>query len=361
MNEHPNYEVARDQGETANAIFTPGTRGRHPHILVTLMLALLTTMTSVDIAIMSGLQRAVGLPEQVACVALAVAPVIGAHLLPALSTGKSIPIRCFSLGLCAASLLVTLYGQVSFFLLAQRNAGNQRADTVTVPHSGGRSSAVLTRDVMAIASDEENIRNMLAINDSKYCGTNCLAQRRRHDLLEARLRMIETEEHEAKRHEVAADRDADVDQRWRDSMRDDPATARLARATGRDEQTLNLLLALVCAAVLDFTGSFCWYLVLDRRRSTFVVHANPVVALNDRGSRGRIAVDEGAVPDTTAPLTDEGDSRLMQLVHDVAAGEVRPTIDGIREHFNCAQKTATQLRRRYQALCELVQSSASQS
>ncbi|MGI0504868.1 hypothetical protein ABY44_17555 [Burkholderia sp. ZZQ-2] len=66
-------------------------------------------------------------------------------------------------------------------------------------------------------------------------------------------------------------------------------------------------------------------------------------------------------PDVGAQVVEEVDRRLLQLVDDVANGKVRPTVDGIREHFNCAQKTASHLRRRYQALCDATQSTTLQS
>ncbi|MGG1946822.1 hypothetical protein AB1286_18735 [Trinickia sp. NRRL B-1857] len=214
---------------------------------------------------------------------------------------------------------------------------------------------------MEIASEEEKVRIRLASNDGGACSGDCLTRRKRHDLLEAELDMLMTEEHEAKRREVEDDRQADSSQRLRDSLREDPATARLASLTGADEQTLNMVLALVCAGVLDFTGSFCWYLVLARSRNRAVVKANPEVVLDAPSRRDQTEVDEGATADSSAsPIIDAADGRLVQLVHEVAAGNVRPTVDGIREHFNCAQKTANHLRRKYLALCEAIQSTTAQ-
>jgi hypothetical protein len=359
MYQNTEMDCSADATAASNGMSSAGQR--QPYTVVTLMLALLTTMTSVGIAVMSGLQRAVVLPEQVAYVALAVTAVVGAHLLPALSRGKSISVRCWAAGLCVASMLVTLYGQVTFFLTTQQRAGNHRAATAAFPPVGPQTDTASTRDLMAIASDEEKIRTMLAVNDSRRCVGNCTVLRMRHDLLEAKLRMLATEEEEAKRHEADVDHRAELAERLRDSMREDPATARLARATGADEQTLNLLLAIVCAGVLDFTGSFGWFLVLERGRNNAVVKVSPVASTIDSSRREQAEADERPTSDSSTPVTDESDGRLIQLVHDVAAGKVRPTIEGIRVHFNCAQKAATELRRQYHAVHQAVHSTAPQS
>ena len=361
MNKHLMPDA--DSGRNTAAISTITSSAIHSRsfMLIAVALGLLLTLTSIGIAVMSALQRAVGLPEQVACVALAVAAVFGVHLLPALSRGRSVIVRCCAAMLYVASLLVAFYGQASFFLTAQRNAGNRRADTVFVPLANPKGDAAPTRDALTIASDEEKVRTALAINDSSFCSNNCRARKRRHDLLEARLGMLTTEKEEARRRQVLDDRQATLEERQRDSMRNDPATVRLARATGADEQTLDLLLALVSAGVLDFTGSFCWYLAFERSRDRVVTGPALAVVHSDWNSLEHMGSVDGVISDFNPPAADDADSRLTQLVHDVAAGSVRPTVDGIREHFNCAQKTAIQLRRDYCALHKTAQSALSSS
>ncbi|UEP27994.1 hypothetical protein [Burkholderia sp. B21-007] len=328
-----------------------------PSQFLAIALAIVATLTSIGIAVMSALQRAATIPEQVVCVALAVAAVVGAHLLPALSRGKSIAARYWAMALSAASFLVALYGQVSFFVVTQQKAGERRAETVTAQLSAPQWDGAAPRTLMTIAAEEQQIRTMLAVNDSRRCYADCPEGRKRHDVLDAHLRALAIEEHEARRRENEIDRRADSFARLRDSAREDPATARLSRATGIDEDTLNLAVALVCACVLDFTGGFCWFLALGHSRGDGEANEAPVV-VTTTASRSGLAISEDGP--ATAPEPDVTDSRLLQLVHDVAAGKVRPTIDGIREHFNCAQKTATDLRRRYYALYQAVHSAASQ-
>lgn len=361
MNTYLNSEMDVDHGAMKTCGLLPAVGWAQSRALTTLALALLTTATSVGIAVLSGLHRAVGLQEQSASVALAVAAVMGTHLLPALGRGRSISIRCCAFALCAASFVVTLYGQVSFFLTTQSDAGSQRAHAAEVSSVVPQKEPVLTRDLMAIAVDIERARTEMATNDSKHCTSDCQMQRKRHDVLDAKLQRLWVEERQAYRREAEIDRRADLQERLQDSMRQDPTTARLSHVTGVDEQTLNLLLALVCAGVLDLTGGLCWYLTFGSGRRHMGAVVAPVVAGATAGSREQPSDTDIVTPDVGAQVVEEVDRRLLQLVDDVANGKVRPTVDGIREHFNCAQKTASRLRRRYQALCDATQSTTLQS
>ncbi|MBU9442674.1 hypothetical protein KTE62_13195 [Burkholderia multivorans] len=360
MNTYLNSEMDIDQRAMNTSAFLRAVGWAQSRALTTLALALLTTATSVGIAVLSGLQRAVGLQEQAVSVALAVAAVMGTHLLPALGQGRPIFIRCCAITLCAASFVVTLYGQVSFFLMTQWDVGSRRAHAVELLSVVPQKQAEPVRDLMAIAQDIERIRTSMVNNDSKQCTVGCEMQRRRHDLLDAKLRRLLVEESQSKRFEAEVDRRTDSLERLRDSMRDDPVTARLAQLTSVDDRTLNLLLALVCGAVLDLTGGFCWYLALGRSRRHMDEVAAPVVAGATECSCEQPSDTEIVTPDVGTQVFEEVDRRLLQLVDDVANGKVRPTVDGIREHFNCAQKTASQLRRRYQALRDAIQSTALQ-
>ncbi|WP_155635709.1 hypothetical protein [Burkholderia cepacia] len=361
MNTYLNSEMDVDQGAMKTSALVPAVGWVQCRAFTALALALLTTATSVGVAVLSGLQRAVGLQEQAVSVALAVAAVMGTHLLPSLGRGRSISIRCCVIALCAASFVVTLYGQVSFFLTTQRDAGRQRAHAAEVSSAVPQKAPVPTRDLMAIAVDIERARTEMATNESKHCTSDCQMQRKRHDILDAKLQRLLVEESQAYRREADIDRRADFQERLHDSMRADPATARLAHVTGVDEQTLNLLLALVCAGVLDLIGGLCWYLAFEPGRRGDQAMTEQVVVASAEGSCEQGAVTEVTSPDSVTQVVDEVDARLLQLIRDVAAGKVRPTIDGIREHFNCAQKTASHLRRQYQTLRDAIASTALQS
>lgn len=327
-------------------------------VLARLILAILATFTSIGIALLSGWQRGGDVTEKIACIALGMVAVFGVHLLPALTRGKPLAVRAMGTGLCAASIVVVLYGQAEFFLLAEQHAGMRRMATTPIESLPEVQVAPPTRSLMTIAHDKEVVREALAEIDAHRCNSSCPWLQVRHDRLVAKLDTLEVEAHETKRDEDARDLQAAMADRAaqiRDSQLDDPVTERLSDATGLGEAPLDLLLALMCAGVLDFTGSFCWYLMLGTSGTDVVVGATPVAPLPEAGSHAAVTASSEPIATPNEIMTGATGDRLTQLMHDVAAGRVRPTVDAIRMHFNCSQKAANQLRRQFHALSEALQ------
>lgn len=334
---------------------------RHANMAALLMLAILATATSLGIAVLSGWQRGSTLNEQVASVALTVVAVLGAHLLPALGRGRPRIVRHAAVALCMASCMVVLYGQAEFFLLAQQHAGTRRADAIGQTAFPSIPTALATNRLTSIAQDEEKVRDALAGIEARRCDRNCPSLHWRHDLLSAKLNTLMTEAGEVRREEDEHDRQvmlADRAARMRDSLRDDPVTARLSAVTGLDAENLNLLLALVCAAVLDVTGSFSWYLAFEPGRVSAVVEADSVASQGESSRGAPVEASPELVANIVGIASDVADDRLTQLMHDVAAGKVRPTVEAIRTHFRCSQKDANQLRRQFHVLREALQPAA---
>lgn len=332
--------------------------------LACLALALLATLTSIGIAVLSGWQRGSGRAEKIVCIALGVVAVFGVHLLPALARGKAFAVRSWAMALCIASLAVVLYGQAEFFLFAQQHAGTRRATAVPPAVLLPGTAVEATRNLIAIAQDQETVRDDLARIDARRCDTGCAWLHMRHDVLAAKLDSLATEAREARRQEDEHDRRAmmaDRVDRLRDSLRDDPVTARLSVVTGVDEAKLDLLLALFCAGVLDGLGSLCWYLMAARSRADAVADFDSVVMTDDASRRELARVIEEPTRARDRHATDDADERLAQLVRVVAAGELRPTVDGIRQYFRCSQKDAIRLRRQYQALRVAIQADGSKN
>jgi hypothetical protein len=352
MNQHQHPEVSVGPGVTVAATSAATIERRSLYASMPLLLALLATMTSLGIAALSGLQRGGALPEQFANIALAVAAVLATHLLPTLCRTKSLAVRCGAACMWFVSLVVVFYGQMTFFLLAQQHAGDLRAEASPEAKLILPVAATPMRSLTAISKEQERVRTLLAANNDRHCDGDCSAQRMRREVLTAKLDALTTEADEVKRHQAKNDRLAalaDRATRLRDSLRDDPVTARLSALTGLDEQRLNLLLALVCAGVLDCLGSLCWWLAFDGGRVAVTTGATDVVVSGDPSRRDPVNPDPETPADTDVPVVNEYDGRLMQLVRDVAAGKLRPTVGGIRKHFSCAQGTATQLCREYRA------------
>lgn len=358
--------ASRDIGQTALQAEGSAPVQRHPRAdnFACLALALLATLTSVGIAVLSGWQRGGVLAEKIVCIALGMVAVFGVHLLPALARGKVLVVRSGATALCVASLAVVLYGQAEFFLFAQQHAGTRRATAVSPAVLLPGTAVEATRNLTAIAQDQETVRDNLAKIDARRCDTGCAWLHMRHDVLAAKLDSLATEAREARRQEDEHDRRAmmaDRVDRLRDSLHDDPVTARLSVVTGVDEAKLDLLLALFCAGVPDGLGSLCWYLTAARSRGDAVADIDTVVKADDASRRELVPLvaEPTRAPDRHA--TDDTDERLAQLVRAVAAGELRPTVDGIRQYFRCSQKDAIRLRQQYQALRLAIQADGSKN
>ncbi len=318
-----------------------------------LPLAIAGTVTSLGIAMRAGYLYGSSPSEQLVCIAWSVAAVLSTHMLPALCRSMSLAIRSIAAALWLTSLMVVLTGQMSVFLLAQRSAGDHRGDAI-VAVMAQPTGASTGRSPTLIAQDRAKIQSALAISDSIHCVSHCAAVRARQARLTAELGALTTEADEAKRREAAEDRQvalADDLRRARDSLRDDPVTSLLAGWSGLDQAHLNLLLALVRAVALDGMASLTWYIAFKSRRTTATNASNSVVMLDTARSRPAVASIEASAEDGVVEAADaDADSRLLQLARDVAAGKLRPTVDGIRNHFNCAQATAIKLSRGYKEL-----------
>ncbi|SDQ79302.1 hypothetical protein [Paraburkholderia tuberum] len=322
-----------------------------PQRAVAMLLAILATSTSLGIAALSGWQHGGSLPEQLACIALAAAAVLGMHLLPALSRGKPVAVRGAAAALWGAGLIVVFYGQTSFFLLAQQHAGERRAKAVPATPAALAQSDHPMRDLTAIAQEQLKTRASLGALDSRPCSGDCTVLRMRRDLLTAKLDALATEAGEAKRRESAEDRQTEQAERatrMRDALRDDPVTVRLADWFGVNADQLDLLFALVCACVLDGIGAMGWYFALSaRRRDDATGCAGVVTTGKDGHDSVRTEVDADDHDDhVTSFVPDQNvDARLQQLMCDVVEGKLPVTVTGIRNHLGCAQATAAKLRR----------------
>jgi hypothetical protein len=313
-------------------------------------LAVVATATSLSVAAYSGWERGDTCVERATYTALAVVIASGVHLLPAMSQQRTLVVRIAVSVLCVAGLVVTLGGQAEFFALAQQHAGARRADTVPTVAALLHPEISSSRSLTAIAADQASARKALAIIDDQRCHVHCTDMRTRRAVLIATLDELDTEANEAKRREVADDRQtvlADHAMRLRDEMRGDPVMTRLTVLTGLAGDRVSLLLNLVCAGVLDGIGAAAWYLGFAVRR-TGECERVMSVASDDVAAAACVAPGTPAESESHAapPVADRlPDTRLTQLMRAVADGHVRVTVAGIRNYLGCAQGTAIRLRR----------------
>lgn len=304
--------------------------------ITSLALAVTATMTSCIIAMFSAWERGGTLAEQLVYSAFASVVLFGVHLLPTLSRGQSLAVRMVVAAVCAAGFVATLSGQIAFYLFAQQHAGARRAESVPDAATAFLPANSMMRDLTAIARDQAAERMKLALIDRQRCGGACAGARRRRAAIIATLDELRTEADEAKRREFLSDRQAALDDRTmrlRDAMRADPVASRLSGVTGIDGGSLNLLLSLIYASVLDGIGVLGWYFALSGHCQDDRVACFPSAVI----ANGK---------DSDPLLTNIGsDSQLAQLMRDVAGGKLKATVAGIRNYLGCSQQKATKLRR----------------
>jgi hypothetical protein len=205
-----------------------------------LWLAVPATLTAASLSVMAGWQRGGWMPERLLWVAIGVVLVVACHLLPALCRAVPWPRRCIGGALWAACTFATCYGHATFFLLAQRHAGEARASSITysaptmpVP-AGGRS---LTEIAFARAAIVGRLARVAAPAVRAA--------------LTARLDALDVEAAEARRQEAAGDRATAIEGRERaarDALRADPVTSRLAALLGADESRVDLITGMAFAS-----------------------------------------------------------------------------------------------------------------
>ncbi|NPT56728.1 hypothetical protein [Paraburkholderia elongata] len=193
--------------------------------------------------------------------------------------------------------------------------------------------------------------------DARHCKAGCAAMDAKRIALVAQLDAFSVEAAEAKRREVAEDRHIEQVDRSiavRDSARDDPVTARLARQMGVTAVKVDLLLALVFAAVLEGLACLCWYVALSARTALATSTTAAVEEFAPTVTESQAAVAEGHEcahePVVQHDTNATPDSTVARLRRDIAAGLLRPTVKEIRRHLRCGQATATTLRQQFEAL-----------
>ncbi|WP_423378125.1 hypothetical protein [Burkholderia sp. LMG 32019] len=349
------------------------------------VLAIGATTTALCLSVLAGWQRGGSLPERLVWVAIGLVLVTSAHLLPALLRDAPIATRCIGSALWGTCLVTACFGHVQFFVMAQQHAGEQRALAVqTIPVSPS------ARSLTVVMTERANVTAQLASANARYCVGNCPTLEARRMTLGARLDALNAEADEVRRQQAAADRVTTQ----RDALLLDPVTSRLAALLCTTASRIDLLTGLSFAAVLESVACLLWTVALltplpkplpvvtDVTPSAVTVTpavtepvvtpvtdmagmtqpvVMPVTASHDNGTVSRnfaapspdSTTDSHAPRDdpitplpTTAPIDDD----LSQLVRDVTAGLVRPTVADIRRHLGCSQARAAELRRQFAEL-----------
>jgi len=212
------------------------------------------------------------------------------------------------------------YGHATFFLLAQLHAGELRV--AAVPASGVPGHRSLT----AVMADLATVTADLAAANAR-CMRDCPALRVRRVSLAGRLDALNAEADDVWRLQAIDDRNA----ARRETLRDDPVTTRLAVLFAMPSGHVDLFAGRAFASVLEGVSCLLWWITLIPRES------EPPVTDRHEALPTVTAV---ADTDIAKPETD-----VTQLVRDIEAGLVHPTVPDIRRHLRCSQRKAVALRR----------------
>lgn len=312
------------------------------------------TCTAICLSVLAGWQRGGSLAERLMWVAVGVVLVVSAHLLPALVRDSPYGVRAVASVLWLACMATACFGHATFFLLAQRHAGELRATAIPVTEA-----APADRSLTAVMAERANVTARLAAANAQRCTGNCTALEARRVTLTAKLDALDAEAGDIRRRQAA---DARAEER-RDSVDADPVTARLAALLGVTTARVDLLSGLVFAAVLEGVACLLWSVTLRSRPPIPAVPAtvaagtvnHPPVTTSHAPESGSHEAEEESHAPVSAPVTPSAtgeplDPALAQLVQAVAAGRVRPTVADIRRHLGCSQSRAATLRRQLAVL-----------
>ena len=349
----------------------PGIRAPASTLSVSVPAVIAASATAVSLctATYAGWQRGGTLVEHLMSVALGGVAILYVHLLPVCWSALRSWSRFVAFALWFLGLLVTLYGQVTFIIVSEQDAGTQRAATVPAIAMQPAATFSPVRSPTEIAREVAKISGELAREESHRCEGGCLAVKERRPILMAQLAELNTEAREARRRELEEDRRyerADRNEALRTSLRSDPVASIVASWLGTVESRLELTLAIACAVVLEGTAIVGWVLVsLASRRVPIVSdHVPRVGKVGVLGQDRDLSVCDLGVPTALAVVAvptidafsegkerDSGassDNSLLNEIHRaVMAGRLKPTQAAIRRFLKCGQSKAGKLKREY--------------
>lgn len=331
-----------------------------------LALAIAATGTAATLSILSGWQRGGTLPERLVWIAIGVVLVATAHLLPALVRSANLHFRFVAAGLWFGCMGAAVYGHATFFLWAQVHAGEQRA--ASVPLLAMPSDRSLT----TVMAERAVVTSQLAAADVRRCVRDCPSLRVRRASLATRLDALNAEADDIRRQQAANDRVT----AQRDALLADPVTSRLSALLGISTARVDLLSGLAFATVLEGTACLLWMLApraspaevavlevaspqitpvpnvtaVTRHAATSEAasHVEEAVSHETATASRACAADCHAPRDspvTPVPAAESSNDELSQLVREIAAGRLRPTVANIRRRLGCSQAKAAALRR----------------
>ncbi|MGA3959699.1 hypothetical protein ACI2VD_01495 [Ralstonia nicotianae] len=311
------------------------------------VLSIGATGTAICLSVLAGWQRGGSLAERLVWIAIGVVLVASAHLLPALLQDAPYGGRAIASVLWLACMATACFGHLTFFLLAQRHAGELRAAAAPTAES-----APVGRSLTAVMAERAAVTAQLATAKARRCPHDCTGLEARRVTLTTKLDALNAEAGEIRLQQSSDQR---AEER-RDALVADPVTARLATLLGTTAARIDLLSGLTFAAVLEGVACLLWTVTLRSRppvtevspdMAPVTVSHPPVMASHVPESGSHTPASE---PVTPLPTGASPDPDVTQLAQAITAGRVRPTVADIRRHLGCSQARAAALRRQLAAL-----------
>ena len=358
-----------------------------------LVLPLVATATSIGISIIAGLERGGTPGERLVWICMGVALVLCAHMILALARGQSLAIKAPAALLWICALIGTGYSHGTFFLEAQRHAGDLRAASAE-PVQASIKQASSVRSPSAVAAERAKIEERLATLKARRCQGDCPTLLAMRTQAVAQIKALDVEFDEATRDEQRFDAQAvqlDQSRAGADALREDPVTLRIAGVFGTNTTTIDLTIALGFGWLLESTACLGWLLALRPAQRQMnmasleatvtspvevtqpsVVVAPAIAAVSDPAVTSREALQAVELAPVLSAVAEVASSEpveirkeedfvdaiadgaagacdpdLSRLAAGVARGELRATVVEIRRFFSCSQARALVLRRAF--------------
>ena len=262
--------------------------------------AIIVTVTAMLMSADAAIERGGSTLDQMLLVALSVEICLGSHLIPSISKSK------LSWLLWMICVLGAIYSHITFFTYSKLRAGDERSQHSVQKQGVERQieairmtlATINARSVATVAS-ELSITNGWRMRSALEAE---LSEAKRAAALQAEMIVLIN-----KATEVEVTGAADM------------VTARIARVTGGNQDSIDLAIALMYSILLELIGAFLWCNVLKQKDDT---------------------------PPLNSQIPLKGNLQ-HELDNAIASGKIKPTVQGIRTFLGCSQAKAMELRRTY--------------
>ncbi|HDR9506883.1 hypothetical protein C5615_09625 [Burkholderia cepacia] len=297
-------------------------------------IAVTATATAIGLSAVAGIQRGGWESERALLIAMGVVLVVSAHLIPALTRGKSAPVRVIGFAIWAAAMAATCYGHATFYVFAASHAGDERASHVTA------AAVTAYRDPVTIARDRAAVKGRLAQAHAEQCRRTCPELQARRARLAGEIQALDVERDMAARDSAARDRVTVK----RDAAGRDPIAAALGCSP--------LLIGMLFAVVLEGVACLCWTLALSVDRVTVepmiaaaaerhIERITPSMPATTVTPRAEVTAKPAGTEEAANPAPPPApDAALERTRAAVEANQLRATVIEIRRFLGCSQSRA---------------------